>query len=301
MSSDELEVEVEVEPELRPEERRLLREGYDALHPPSGKQDFILGALSVRLPGALGPTAPDASSPGAEASDGGAARSGLGRELGQGALGQGGLGGAHVAKLAFGGLVIGALGFGLGTVVSRQDSAAGRRLERAPAAAVASGAPDLGAAPVPDGFTLKELHAEPVVSPTSDRAAREATKLEAPADAAPTQVSFYEELSYVRRAQTALSGGNPALALGLMRSLRELRPDGALLAERGVTEVLALCALGRQGEAQDVADAVRKRGEGAMYAARLEKTCAPGAPADDSSDDAGHPPTSTEQTSGGQE
>jgi hypothetical protein len=277
MSSDEL------EPDLEPEELLLLREGYGALHPPSGKQDFILGALSVRLPGALVPAAVESGA--SEASN---------------AAAEAGLGGANVAKLVLGGLVIGALGFGLGAVATRQDPAGTRALERAPAAAIASGARDLGAAPAVDGLTLQE-EAEPVPSPTSATAPRAATsnsKLEAPADAAPTQVSFYEELSYVRRAQTALSGGNPALALGLMRSLRELRPDGALLAERGVTEVLALCALGRQGEAQDVADAVRKRGEGAVYATRLETTCAPGTPPEDSGDDASDSPTSTEQTSG---
>ena len=53
MKSDELDLDLE--------ERRILRDGYGGLEPPSAKKDFILGALSVRLPGALGPAPPESN------------------------------------------------------------------------------------------------------------------------------------------------------------------------------------------------------------------------------------------------
>jgi hypothetical protein len=83
-----------------------------------------------------------------------------------------------------------------------------------------------------------------------------------------------EELSAVRQAQAALKHGNPGLALGLMRKLQELSPTGALLAERGVTEVLALCKLGRSAEAARVGAALLRRHPGSVYEARLRGSCA---------------------------
>ena len=283
MKSDELDLDLE--------ERRILRDGYGGLEPPSAKKDFILGALSVRLPGALGPAPPESLAPGSE--PGG---------LAPGGLAPGGLSGALTAKLVAGALVVGALGFGLGTYVSRRESTGPRVVERRSTAAALT-VRDRGAQTIPDGLPLDALDAEPDLPAAafpperggagSARSRRAGGKSEAPAP-----ISFYEELSYIRRAQTALANGNPALALGLMGSLKELRSDGALLAERGVTEVLALCALDRQAEARVVADGVRGRSDGSMYVGRLEKTCAGATEPSDSGDDPHSQATSTEQTQG---
>jgi len=265
MTSDDL--------DLEPEERRLLREGYDALGPPSAKKDFILGALSVRLPGALVPLASDEVTP--------LTKGGLGRALG--------------AKVA-GGLVIGALGFALGMRVSSPASSGDSTHALQPVPREPPVSIPIGSGDAPGALALGELDAEPTtrldtkVQPAKPGTASTSTE-------SPAEVSFYEELSYIRRAQTALASGNPALALGLMRSLRELHGGGALLAERGMTEVLALCALDRPAEARTVADSVRARSDGSMYVARLDKTCARSGVAADSSDASGGQATSTGQTS----
>ncbi len=94
----------------------------------------------------------------------------------------------------------------------------------------------------------------------------------ATADSKPT---FYEELSYVRRAQSALQRGDGTLALGLMQSLDEIQPGGALLAERHVTRILALCQLDRREEAIAWAKRVLSSdGTTKMYRHRLSVSCA---------------------------
>lgn len=85
---------------------------------------------------------------------------------------------------------------------------------------------------------------------------------------------FYEELAYLRRAQAALKAGNGALALGLMQSLDELVPKGALLSERAVTRVLALCQLGRSDEATSIAHRLLADPQASVYAERLAASCA---------------------------
>jgi hypothetical protein len=88
------------------------------------------------------------------------------------------------------------------------------------------------------------------------------------------EATFYEELSYVRRAQTALHEGNAMLALGLMRSLDEIQPSGALWAERNVIQVLALCQLDRTAEANGIARSLLS-GDGTadVYRRRLASSC----------------------------
>jgi hypothetical protein len=92
----------------------------------------------------------------------------------------------------------------------------------------------------------------------------------------------YDELSYVQRAQTALRNGDGALALGLMRSLDELQPAGALVPERTVLSVLALCKLGRVDEARSAASRALQGNAGSVYARRLENSCIGRAAATDS-------------------
>lgn len=95
------------------------------------------------------------------------------------------------------------------------------------------------------------------------------------ASAEAAEATFYEELSYVRRAQSALQRGNAILALGLMQSLDEVRPSGALMAERRMTRVLALCQLERSAEATAVARGMLS-GDGTtdVYRRRLASSCA---------------------------
>jgi hypothetical protein len=98
----------------------------------------------------------------------------------------------------------------------------------------------------------------------------------------------YDELSYVQRAQTALRNGDGALALGLMRSLDELQPAGALVPERSVLTVLALCQLGRVEEARSAATRALQGNEGSVYARRLETSCVGRPAAGDSDGSAPH-------------
>lgn len=83
-----------------------------------------------------------------------------------------------------------------------------------------------------------------------------------------------DEVAFVRRAQKALRNGDAAWALALMRTLDEQLPRGALLTERNVTRVLALCQMGRTDEARAVAERTLRgdRGSG-VYASRLAASC----------------------------
>jgi len=90
----------------------------------------------------------------------------------------------------------------------------------------------------------------------------------------PPASTFYEELVYLKRAQAALKSGDAALALGLMKSLDDQQPGGALLAERRVTKVLALCQLGNESGATKVAREIAAHGSASVYAERLEHSCA---------------------------
>lgn len=96
----------------------------------------------------------------------------------------------------------------------------------------------------------------------------------------PAESTFYEELSYLRRAQAALRGGNPSLALGIMTSLDEMQKVGALDLERRVTKALALCDLGRSAEAKAVSAPIFKQQTHSVYTKRLKESCVGALPAD---------------------
>jgi hypothetical protein len=91
---------------------------------------------------------------------------------------------------------------------------------------------------------------------------------------APAPLSFYEELTYLRRAQAALRKKEPALAFGLMQSLDGLNTAGALLSERAMTKVLALCLLDRVQEATEVARQLATAEGGGLYVDRISHSCA---------------------------
>ena len=94
------------------------------------------------------------------------------------------------------------------------------------------------------------------------------------ADDALAPMSFYEELTYLRRAQAALRRNESALALGLMQSLDRLNTGGALLSERAMTKVLALCLLERPDEAIAAARSLVVAEGGALYVDRISHSCA---------------------------
>lgn len=88
------------------------------------------------------------------------------------------------------------------------------------------------------------------------------------------RLTFYDELAALKQAQSALGAGRPEMALGLMLSLEEKQPGGALGVERKVTTVLALCALGRRDEARAMGRKLLSASGSASYAARLRGSCA---------------------------
>lgn len=108
--------------------------------------------------------------------------------------------------------------------------------------------------------------------PEIDRSDTAPSSSEQIADAA--KPSFYEELEYLKRAQSALRQGNGALALGLMNSLDSIQPGGALLSERGVAKVLAHCQLGDVESAMRVAERLAASDMASVYTERLESSCA---------------------------
>ena len=97
------------------------------------------------------------------------------------------------------------------------------------------------------------------------------------------KLTFHEEISYLRRAQRALRDGNPNLAWGLMTSLDERQPHGALVPERTVTKVIALCALNRVDEARREAHVLLESKPNSVYAERIAQSCAAQTQSTDSS------------------
>jgi len=182
------------------------------------------------------------------------------------------------------GVLTGALvGFGAGVMATSVDVSPG-----APAPSSSHAAPSVEhAPPAIDEAPRAELAARPerrapaartpVVQRKSVGTAAPPARppLEPHANSAPAEATFYEELSYVRRAQSALQQGNAILALGLMRSLDEMQPSGALMAERNMTRVLALCQLDRTAEAVAVARGMLSGDRAAdVYRRRLAGSCA---------------------------
>lgn len=160
---------------------------------------------------------------------------------------------------------------------SKASSADSGRADEANQAAetpeAAPGAPSQRVDELQAPAALRGTSAKPQVGPVG---ALPPSSDEQPAEAA--KPSFYEELQYLKRAQAALRQGNGALALGLMTSLDALRPGGALLSERGVTQVLAHCQLGDIESAKRVAARLAASDLASVYAERLENSCAGAVP-----------------------
>ncbi|HEU5075073.1 MAG TPA: hypothetical protein VFU02_12875 [Polyangiaceae bacterium] len=185
-----------------------------------------------------------------------------------------------VQSMLFGVLAGAAVGFGAGVLVSSADSPPAAPRPAATLGEQAPRAPVTTPAPAP-----KVLVAPPKQAPapaaegwSGRRRLGEVRQEAAPATSASSgtaPATFYEELSYVRRAQSALQQGNATLALGLMQSLAEIQPKGALMAERNMTQVLALCQLDRSEEASTIARSMLAGdGTAEVYRRRLARSCA---------------------------
>jgi len=84
------------------------------------------------------------------------------------------------------------------------------------------------------------------------------------------------ELEQLRRAQQALQKGEPARVLQAMLDLDRGASAGALYPERQIIKVLALCALGRNAEAEVLAQRLSASSDGAVYTSRLGNSCVSG-------------------------
>lgn len=80
-----------------------------------------------------------------------------------------------------------------------------------------------------------------------------------------------EEIEGLHAAQTALREGSPSRALRLVEALELTGLDASLHLERRIIKVLALCALGRQAEAQ--AQLPTNSQSANVYANRLKNSC----------------------------
>lgn len=181
------------------------------------------------------------------------------------------------------GVVAGAaVGFGAGVLASSADPP-----NAAPRAAPSFGEYAPRAPARTPAIGPKVLVAPPKQAPAPGASAAERWRVRKPLgeerpEAAPSTsassaapATFYEELSYVRRAQSALRQGNAIVALGLMQSLDEIQPSGALMAERNMTQVLALCQLDRTGDASKLArNMLAGDGTANVYRQRLARSCA---------------------------
>ena len=89
-------------------------------------------------------------------------------------------------------------------------------------------------------------------------------------------------LDELRRAQQQLRSGNATMSLLLLSELDRSAGD-VLLEERDATRVLALCAVGQEEAAREVASQLSHDSPRSIYGMRLEASCISDAPSDDAS------------------
>jgi hypothetical protein len=173
---------------------------------------------------------------------------------------------------------VGAVGTGALTLARKSDAprepapvalhAAPRAPEHSPAPPIAETAREV---PKVDAPTLAR---EPVgrrATNTEPRVARKTASV-APAPADPD--SLREEIELVQKANSALRGGKPEQAQALLDQHGEKFGSGALREEREAARILALCALGKQAEAQAAAAKFLRESPRSMQAARVRGSCA---------------------------
>lgn len=91
---------------------------------------------------------------------------------------------------------------------------------------------------------------------------------------APPTPALGDEMRLIRDANAALGRGEPGTAMQLLAEHARAFPDGALRQEREATQVLALCALGRIGQAHASAEALLRESGKSPYADRVHASCA---------------------------
>jgi hypothetical protein len=110
------------------------------------------------------------------------------------------------------------------------------------------------------------VQAAPVVETTPQRVARK--------HHATLGDSLAAELELLHRAQTAWRARDAAGALSLLREHQSRYPHSQLDLERDALHALALCELGRSGEAARIAHSVIARAPHSPLRASLEQSCA---------------------------
>jgi RNA polymerase sigma-70 factor (ECF subfamily) len=83
-----------------------------------------------------------------------------------------------------------------------------------------------------------------------------------------------EETQLMVDAQRLLNGGAPDSAMALLDRHRALFPGGKLAQERDAARILALCALGRTGEARRARDRFEQDWPGSALSRRVRASCA---------------------------
>jgi hypothetical protein len=119
--------------------------------------------------------------------------------------------------------------------------------------------------------------ATPLVEPAQAEAVRPAEPGE-PLPA-PKRASAHDstalELAILKRARTAVAGGNFSAALGAIGEHQRRFPDGNLREEREALRVKALSGLGKNDEARAAAERFRERFPDSVLAPRLEGSVRP--------------------------
>jgi hypothetical protein len=93
------------------------------------------------------------------------------------------------------------------------------------------------------------------------------------AEAAPPS-TLLAELTLLQRAQRALAGGAPGVALSLAAEHATRYPRSQLSRERDAVRVFSYCALGRTAEARSLAAEIVKSAPRSPVRASLEQSCA---------------------------
>jgi hypothetical protein len=111
-------------------------------------------------------------------------------------------------------------------------------------------------------------------TPNQSSAARgsEAAVVSAPPAVDPN-AGFLEAVRLLSRAQRALDGGEPALALVLLEELDERVPRELLREERDAALIVALCKSGETKRARAAAAELAARSPSSIYAARIVRSC----------------------------
>jgi len=154
------------------------------------------------------------------------------------------------------------------------------RLPDAPRAAATEAPPALpvpasSVTPSPVLAAASPAPAVPGVVSASATAAATPAPTDSSAVAAPVTVK--DEIALISRAHAALTSGDPSGALALLDEHARRFPAGALGEEREATRVLALCALGRTGDARAAATRFFAAFPGGPQAGRVRASCG-GAP-----------------------